>query len=103
MANRYKEALSGMCCECEMFGAKCANIYKGRKCDDYETLQELIERTTPKKPRKLTYDLLIKEGWVYECPNCGSACGENKYHAEVTTNENYCPNCGHAIDWSEEE
>ena len=64
---------------------------------------EALEKQIPKKPTKLTYKLLIDAGWIYACPNCKMACGENKYHLEATSDEMYCPSCGQAIDWSEEE
>ena len=46
-------------------------------------LQELVDKTTPKKP----YD----KGDYYICPNCSNdrcVCGK------------FCPNCGQALDWS---
>lgn len=64
---------------------------------------EALEKQVPKKPLKLTYKPLIDAGWIYACPNCKMACGENKYHLEATSDEMYCPSCGQAIDWSEEE
>lgn len=60
---------------------------------------EALEKQVPKKPTKLVSKLLIEEGWTYKCPTCGCACGENKYHLEVTQDEFYCTQCGQALDW----
>ena len=60
---------------------------------------EALEKQVPMKPKKLTYKLLLDDGWIYECPTCGCACGENKYHPEVTKDDMYCTQCGQAIDW----
>ena len=47
-------------------------------------VQELVDKETPLKP----YNIFnIKPN----CRNCD---------AKLTTVENYCPNCGHRIDWS---
>lgn len=58
-----------------------------------------LEKQIPKKPTKLTDTLLIDTGWIYKCPTCGLACGENKYHLEVTQDEFYCTQCGQKLDW----
>ena len=60
---------------------------------------EALKKQVPMKPKKLTYKLLLDAGWIYECPNCGCACGENKYHPEVTQDDMYCTQCGQALDW----
>ena len=59
----------------------------------------VLARDIPKKPKKLTYKLLLDAGWIYGCPNCGCACGENKFHPEVTQDDMYCTQCGQALDW----
>lgn len=59
----------------------------------------VLGRDIPKKPKKLTYKLLLDDGWMYECPTCGCACGENKYHPEVTQDDVYCTQCGQKLDW----
>lgn len=60
---------------------------------------EALEKQIPKKPKKLTYKLLLDDGWIYECPACGCACGENKYHSDVTKDDVYCTQCGQMLDW----
>jgi len=70
--------------------------------DDIEWLEiakEALEKQIPKKPEKLTYKLLIDDGWMYGCPTCGCACGENKYHPDVTKGDIYCTQCGQMLDW----
>lgn len=62
---------------------------------------EALKKQTPKKPNKLIDIFLIKDGWTYACPTCYCACGENKYHSDVTKDEYYCTQCGQALDWSE--
>ena len=54
------------------------------------TLDELVERAAPKKPiRKYTYSGII----VGVC-ECQQSC-------PITFN--FCPNCGQALDWSDEK
>lgn len=38
---------------------------------------------------------LIYDTWI--CPNCG------KYHEVDYDNYDFCPDCGQALDWSDEE
>lgn len=70
--------------------------------------KEALEKQMPKKPKKLTYKLLIDSGWKYECPNCGCAIGVNKnlmfaYGEYLEPYENNCCSCGQALDWSDTE
>ena len=58
-----------------------------------------LEKQIPKKP---TYEgdgywngQLVYDTWV--CPNC-----EKRYEVDCD-NYDHCPDCGQAIDWSEEE
>lgn len=51
---------------------------------DIKTLQELVDRATPKKP-------------VWEHAYMCDAC----FNQEVNSDMNFCPNCGQAIDKSE--
>lgn len=67
--------------------------------DDMKNAIEALEKQTPKKPGKLTDIFLIREGWTYECPTCRCACGVNKNHPDVTSDEFYCTQCGQKLDW----
>lgn len=61
---------------------------------------EALQKQVPKKPTKLVSQLLIGAGWIYKCATCGCACGENKYHSEVTCDDIYCTQCGQMLDWN---
>ena len=78
--------------------------------DALDILKELVENTTPKK--------VIVEGFVncfdcfdtcisYEeeikkCPNCQQSLYDESEEIDLV-GWNCCPNCGQALDWSEEE
>lgn len=71
-------------------------------------LKKLIEKQIPKKPKILTWQLLIDSGWKHGCPNCGCAVGINKnlgfaYEEYLEPNESYCCSCGQALDWGDSE
>lgn len=76
--------------------------HNGVMCEKVKVAIEAIEKQIPNKPKLLENELLLVAGWQYGCPNCGCACGENKYHEEVTDAEYYCTQCGQALDWSDE-
>ena len=52
----------------------------------FETAIEALEKQIPKK--------LKDDGWLY-CPICGRDVLMDKF--------DYCPDCGQALDWSDEE
>ena len=84
--SKYKEALSSIYFTMH-------NRVKPRalgRCEDknLELLEELVERATPKKPTS-------EEEIFYLCPVCNELVGD-EYDSD-----NYCHNCGQAIDWSE--
>lgn len=72
--------------------------YKNLYSKDFDTLQELVDKATPKKPfyEADGYDEngeLIYDTWI--CPNC-------IHYYEVDYDDyDYCPNCGQPIDWSD--
>ncbi|MDD6467145.1 MAG: hypothetical protein PUF50_03080 [Erysipelotrichaceae bacterium] len=92
--NKYQEALV-VFCEQNTFKDISEDIFE----EKYHILKELVDKTIPKKPNlegdgywngELVYDT-----WV--CPSCGK-------HYEVDYDEyDYCPNCGQAIYWSDEQ
>lgn len=71
----------------------------GKAFEDFEMAIEALERQIPKKPN-IEGDGYDPEGnFVYDtwiCPNC-----EIKYELECQEYD-HCPNCGQAIDWSED-
>lgn len=58
--------------------------------DILEPLEELVDKATPTKPLKYPDVFLGK----ICCPNCEKEIGY--------TMQNYCLDCGQAIDWEEE-
>ena len=66
---------------------------------DTDIMQELVDKATLKKPNiwgdgyddkgQLIYDM-------YDCPNC-----DKTYELDYEKYD-YCPKCGQAIDWSDE-
>ena len=59
-------------------------------------LAELVEKATPKKYAERV-EFVDEVKWMHEsCPNCKEIIDEFGYYP-------YCPNCGQALDWSEEE
>ena len=67
-----------------------------------ETLQELVEKATPKKVENMM-NHFIPETYDYEytsgkCPTCGNNLCCDEYHQE-----DYCGICGQALDWGEEQ
>lgn len=71
--------------------------YKTAIKDITAYIDELEGKQVPKKPF-IIYD--IGENGCsypaeYECDNCGYVLDEFK--------DDFCPNCGHAINWEEEE
>lgn len=64
-----------------------------------EMAVEALEKQIAKKPRELTYKLLLDDGWIYKCPTCGCACGINKRYPEITEDDVRCTQCGQLLDW----
>lgn len=86
--NKYKEAL---------YELKMVLIYNSHKYGDsrlidlnVETINELVEKATPKKP-KLLNDICDD---FFKCPECDVLI---HYH------QRYCDRCGQRIDWSEDD
>ena len=94
--NKYQEALNDI---------KDYSFDTERLKDDFDTLQELIDRqkeveaiandcnelidkSMPKKFKRI-------KPFVYECPTCKERYDLNEYDG------NYCMNCGQKIDWSD--
>lgn len=105
--NKYQKALDGAIERTTIMNNCCSFIGKCIKsgdckfndaklmCDDYvcfKTLQELVEKATPKKAIKETgrWDLIF-----YKCPTCSKNLGWS-YDSKAK----YCDDCGQRIDWS---
>ena len=61
---------------------------------------EALRKRAPMKVKEMKYEPLLKAGWHYECPSCGSAVGENDNAIEVTQEDDFCPSCGQKLDWN---
>ncbi len=70
--------------------------YKNLYSKDFDTLQELVDKATPKKIR---YENAPKPSmaYMYSCPNCGRMLGVNCKPTYI----NYCDVCGIKFDWSD--
>lgn len=87
--NKYQEAFE-----------RTKEVVTADTVDDFITLKELVEKTTPKKPLDVCTPV-VKWGL---CPVCKGEL--NKLGGKpnrVFSNQKYCPDCGQALDWSEEE
>ena len=66
--------------------------------ENCEVLQELVDKATPMKPDYWGDGIETDDGSTpfdhWDCPHC---------HHDLNYEEHiFCPNCGQAIDWSEE-
>jgi transcription initiation factor IIE alpha subunit len=72
-------------------------IYKLKE-QHLKTLQELVDKATPKKPDKVIDDFCDDTWEYYFCPNC-----EKEVECENAVDDTpYCPFCGQALKWSEQ-
>lgn len=68
------------------------------KIGTVEECREAVEKQKPKKP-KLNYKPRFLGKATYTCPKCGNCCLEE--FANERQNNNYCWDCGQAIQWDE--
>ncbi|MCR0269756.1 hypothetical protein MKC46_17600 [[Clostridium] innocuum] len=102
--NKYQEALNNLvksscpqktiCRECDI-KAICNSEAKGW----IDTVQELIDKETPKKVREATKEDYEESGYQYCCPVCGKMVG-TKVEGGVEQDD-YCCSCGQRLDWSD--
>lgn len=85
--------------------------YKNLYSEDFDNLQELVDKATPKRPilNKIwededTKNIYDEYGRINEtlcvCPNCGES---DIYDFEYNTRFKCCSNCGQVIDWNDEQ
>jgi hypothetical protein len=88
--NKYQEALNRITKYCDVNNGSMLE-------DDLKTLQEFVDKATPKKPDKVI-DTFCDDTWEYYfCPNC-----EKEVECENAVDDTpYCPFCGQALDWSD--
>ena len=99
--NKYQESLDDL----EFKAIQYENTLKGYEWDDcaievqndFEALQELVDRAIPKKldyegdgywDGELVHDTAI-------CRNC-----ERRFEVDHDEHSKFCPSCGQALDWS---
>lgn len=90
--NKYQEALSNI----RYYYAQSQKYKKLQKYNairQLETLQELVDRDTPKKPVNWKAERRINEKVEFNCPVC------NRLYNERV---NFCASCGQRLDWSNE-
>ena len=78
----------------ELDGTRMLNEYL-KHCD---TLQELVDKATPKKPEYLNYGG-YKLG-NYHCPNCNSIIIIDNRNSKLPK---HCDECDQLLDWSDED
>lgn len=66
--------------------------------DNLNTLQELVDKATPKKPIYRIADIVSRWGEKEKMPHCPNCDWELSWYYGCSNN-----NCRQAIDWSEEE
>lgn len=65
--------------------------------EDLQTIKEALEKQIPKKPILKEYGFF---GPYPFCPWCDNALINTRN--DSWHKEKFCPNCGHALDWSEQ-
>lgn len=93
--NKYKEALDeikSIVLDKSGDGYRTPKYLQNFYFSSCETLQELVERATPKK--------LVATRHTRRCPSCNRQMSDiNNAHP----NMKFCPNCGQALDWIDED
>lgn len=101
--NKYQKALNtiGNTLTYYMVGKDLASLHSVNEIgDSMATLREIVNKETPKKPLDVCTPV-VKWGL---CPVCKGEL--NKLGGKpnrVFSNQKYCPDCGQALDWSEDE
>ena len=94
--NKYQEALDNVKA-IDVESEEC--LYVGDLCeDDFKTLQELVDKETPKK-FKIKTDKDGRTIWV--CPNCGDVLMKFWSDVETISPRKYCDECGQKLDWGD--
>lgn len=111
--HKYQEALDDLVKVSCVKKVSCAECDINKICNStakeyVDTLQQLVDKATPKKPLKHPsykfsfIDNIFKQQKLYICPTCRNACLVRIAPNERNENR-YCYDCGQAIDWSGEE
>lgn len=78
--------------------------YKNLYSKDFDILQELVDKATPKKPVRVCCE--PEEEWdneeeFYNCPNCGEPLPYN-FDYDYPIKNKCCLECQQVLDWSDE-
>ena len=90
--NKYQEALKIMCSDCNQVRYCICNGFN-ENCNSYAPLKELVEKAIPAKPIHEEVQSKINELYGHEFWFC------SKCKKLVMAKDDYCVNCGQAIDW----
>ena len=91
--NKYQEVLNKI----KNMGDK--DLYNERHLEWCDTLQELVDKSTPKKVKSKT----DKDGrFLLVCPNCADVYMKFWSDVETVSCRKYCDECGQKLDWSDE-
>lgn len=99
--NKYQEALNRLKTAPSFMGGTLKYIIHSINREellmkDVNTLQELVDKETPKKvvEKEIMCWLNSEPHYYGKCPNCNGAIKNNGIV--------YCPRCGQKLDWSDE-
>lgn len=103
--NKYQEALNTLTDWFHSYkNEKGITVHERHITPKYEdakkTIQELVDKATPKKLESKT----DKDGrllWI--CPNCGDVYMKFWSDVETITCRKYCDECGQKLKWCEED
>lgn len=96
--NKYQEALDyvnkSVCT-----ALSCLGVNDTKTKESLHTLQELVDKETPKKVKaKIMSDYAkchyVQSYEIYVCPVCG---------LHLSPTQNYCDRCSQKLDWSDED
>jgi hypothetical protein len=89
--NKYQDALNNLkkvTCNCKLTDLIIA------------TLQELVDKATPKKP--IIHYVEMFGTYLVSCPTCSFGLFSDEVIANRMYKARHCANCAQALDWSEE-
>ena len=96
--NKYQEALDyvnkSVCT-----ALSCLGVNDPKTKESLHTLQELVDKETPKKVKaEIMSDYVechyVQSYEIYVCPVCG---------LHLSPTQNYCDRCSQKLDWSDED
>lgn len=101
--NKYQKALNtiGDTLTYYMVGKDLASLHSVNEIgDSMATLREIVNKETPKKPLDVCTPV-VKWGLCHVCKGELNKLGGKPNR--VFSNQKYCPDCGQALDWRDEE